>query len=260
MSAFFFGHRFAGRVRRGHRAMRAADGGPQPTRDPVRAVAVYGLQGKRRKRNGLQRVLRRFPIMALQGRFNLPVSLSASACGHWLRAVRRRRRGRRTADRRGGACENARCGRGAFSFCRGADDAFKQLCGAYAVGRDGARCPGSGGQWISMALHAAKSAPVLCRARLDYAECACVMRSALGLRGARMGYAERAWGLERTPGLCGERLGYAECACTTRSARRCRAAGIRPSVQNTMRISRCFSSYIQIKYNIKKHLDIMNIL
>ena len=31
MSAFFFGHRFAGRVRRGHRAMRAADGGPQPT-------------------------------------------------------------------------------------------------------------------------------------------------------------------------------------------------------------------------------------
>lgn len=28
---FLFGHRFAGRVRRGHRAMRAADGGPQPT-------------------------------------------------------------------------------------------------------------------------------------------------------------------------------------------------------------------------------------
>ena len=79
-------------------------------------------------------------------------------------------------------------------------------------------------------------------------------------RKARLGYAERAWGLERTPGLCGERLGYAEGACTTRSARRCRAAGIRPSVQNTMRISRCFSSYIQIKYNIKKHLDIMNIL
>ena len=28
---FLFGHRFARRVRRGHRAMRAADGGPQPT-------------------------------------------------------------------------------------------------------------------------------------------------------------------------------------------------------------------------------------
>lgn len=169
--------------------------------------------------------------MALQGRFKLPVSLSASACGHWLRAVRRRRRGRRTADRRGGACENARCGRGAFSFCRGADDAFKQLCGAYAVGRDSARCPGSGGQWISMALHAAKSAPVLCRARLDYAECACVMRSALGLRGARLGYAERAWGLERTPGLCGERLGYAENAWVMQSAlvlRGARAAAGRP--------------------------------
>ena len=148
--------------------------------------------------------------MALQGRFKLPVSLSASACGHWLRAVRRRRRGRRTADRRCGACENARCGRGAFSFCRGADDAFKQLCGAYAVGRDGARCPGSGGQWISMALRAAKSAPVLCRARLDYAECAWVMRSAHGVWRERLDYAENAWVMRRTPGLCRVHLYYAE--------------------------------------------------
>lgn len=148
--------------------------------------------------------------MALQGRFKLPVSLSASACGHWLRAVRRRRRGRRTADRRCGACENARCGRGAFSFCRGADDAFKQLCGAYAVGRDGARCPGSGGQWISMALRAAKSAPVLCRARLDYAECAWVMRSAHGVWRERLDYAENAWVMRSAHGLCRVHLYYAE--------------------------------------------------
>lgn len=98
------------------------------------------------------------------------------------------------------------------------------------------------------------------KARLCYAERAWIMPSAPVLCGARMGFGENAWIMRRTPGLCGERLGYAECTCITRSARRCRAAGIRPSVQNTMRISRCFSSYIQIKYNIKKHLDIMNIL
>ena len=54
------------------------------------------------------------------------------------------------------------------------------------------------------------SAPVLCRARLDYAECAWVMRSAHGVWRERLDYAENAWVMRSAHGLCRVHLYYAE--------------------------------------------------